>query len=45
MRWLRQSIETSKILALPMTEDRYLKHTVELSLDYYRAIMAGGGGQ
>lgn len=31
-----------KILRLPLTEDNYLKHTVELSLGYYRDIMAGG---
>ncbi|KAK0124253.1 hypothetical protein ONS95_009226 [Cadophora gregata] len=29
-----------KILRLPLTEDRYLKHTVELSLEYYRGVMA-----
>ncbi|KAH9216461.1 nuclear protein 96-domain-containing protein [Leptodontidium sp. 2 PMI_412] len=28
-----------KILRLPLTEDRYLKHTVELSLEYYRGVM------
>ncbi|CZS94505.1 related to Nup98-Nup96 precursor [Rhynchosporium graminicola] len=30
----------SKILRLPLTEDKYLKHTVELSLEYYRGVMA-----
>ncbi|KAH7342990.1 putative nucleoporin [Rhexocercosporidium sp. MPI-PUGE-AT-0058] len=29
-----------KILSLPLTEDRYLKHTVELSLQYYKGVMA-----
>ncbi|KAG4431800.1 hypothetical protein IFR05_012721 [Cadophora sp. M221] len=32
-----------KILRLPLTEDRYLKHTVELSLEYYRAVMVAAG--
>jgi nuclear pore complex protein Nup98-Nup96 len=32
----------SKVLRLPLTEDTYLKHTVELSLGYYRDVMAGG---
>lgn len=31
-----------KVLGLPMTEDRTLKHTVDLSVGYYRALMAGG---
>ncbi|KAF8866856.1 hypothetical protein BDZ45DRAFT_667523 [Acephala macrosclerotiorum] len=29
-----------KVLHLPLTEDKYLTHTVELSLEYYRALMA-----
>ncbi|KAL2075325.1 hypothetical protein VTL71DRAFT_268 [Oculimacula yallundae] len=29
-----------EILRLPLTEDKYLKHTVELSLEYYRGVMA-----
>jgi nuclear pore complex protein Nup98-Nup96 len=29
-----------KVLRLPLTEDKYLKHTVELSLEYYRGVMA-----
>ncbi|KUJ21806.1 uncharacterized protein LY89DRAFT_681200 [Mollisia scopiformis] len=28
-----------KILRLPLTEDKFLKHTVELSLEYYRGLM------
>jgi len=35
--------EKAKILSLPLTEDKYLKHTVELSLGYYRDVMAAGG--
>jgi nuclear pore complex protein Nup98-Nup96 len=29
-----------KVLRLPLTEDKYLKHTIELSLEYYRGVMA-----
>lgn len=32
----------SRILRLPLTEDKYLKHTIDLSLDFYKGIMAGG---
>ncbi|KAN0106399.1 Nuclear protein 96 domain containing protein [Hyaloscypha variabilis] len=32
--------ELHKVLRLPLTEDKYLKHTVELSLEYYRGVMA-----
>ncbi|KAI9678795.1 MAG: hypothetical protein M1817_005853 [Caeruleum heppii] len=35
------AVEPNKILSLPLTEDAYLQHTVELSLHYYRALMAG----
>ena len=38
---LKQAPDHSKILRLPMTEDRYLKHTADLSLDYYRTVLAG----
>lgn len=31
----------SKVLGLPLTEDRQLKHTVDLSLNYYRTVMMG----
>jgi len=31
-----------KVLRLPLTEDKVLKHTVELSMDYYRSVLAGG---
>ncbi|KAH8812039.1 putative nucleoporin [Xylogone sp. PMI_703] len=33
-----------KVLRLPLTEDKYLQHTVELSLEYYRNVMAGVKG-
>ncbi|KAF4637950.1 hypothetical protein G7Y89_g131 [Cudoniella acicularis] len=29
-----------RILRLPLTEDNYLKHTVDLSLEYYKSAMA-----
>lgn len=38
-----QATDKAKILNLPLTEDVCLKHTRELSLGYYRALMAGGG--
>ena len=38
----RQGIEGARVLQLPLTEDVYLKHTMELSLQYYKAVMAGG---
>lgn len=31
--------DIAKVLKLPLTEDKYLKHSVELSLQYYRGIM------
>jgi len=34
--------QKAKILTLPLTEDNYLKHTIELSLGYYKRVMAGG---
>ena len=36
---LLQHADRSKILKLPLTEDRWLKHTRELSLGYYRAVL------
>ena len=39
---LKQKNELPKVLRLPLTEDNYLKHTVDLSLGYYRDVMAGG---
>lgn len=36
-----QALDHSKVLRLPMTEDRYLKHTADLSLDYYRTVLTG----
>ena len=38
----QQKTDLSKVLGLPLTEDKYLKHTVDLSLEYYRDVMAGG---
>ena len=37
-----QSSDLSQVLQLPLTEDMYLKHSVNLSFDYYRTLMAGG---
>jgi nuclear pore complex protein Nup98-Nup96 len=37
-----QSSDLSRVLQLPLTEDMYLKHSVNLSFDYYRTLMAGG---
>ncbi|KAI9700010.1 MAG: Nuclear pore complex protein Nup98-Nup96 [Candelina mexicana] len=34
--------EGAKVLQLPLTEDTYLKHTIDLSVGYYRALLAGG---
>lgn len=36
-----KALDHSKILRLPLTEDRYLKHTADLSLDYYRNLLMG----
>lgn len=36
-----QGVDKAKMLGLPLTEDAYLKHTRELSLGYYRALMVG----
>lgn len=33
--------DQSRVLRLPLTEDKYLKHTADLSLEYYRGILAG----
>ncbi len=37
-----QSVETAALLRLPLTEDAYLKHTRDLSVNYYRAVLAAG---
>lgn len=37
-----QGHDQSRVLRLPLTEDRYLKHTTDLSLQYYRGVLAGG---
>jgi len=31
-----------RVLRLPLTEDKHLQHTVDLSLNYYRTAMAVG---
>lgn len=33
-------MEGARVLDLPLTADAYLKHTMELSLQYYKAVMA-----
>ena len=35
-------MEGAKVLQLPLSEDAYLKHTMDLSLQYYKAVMTGG---
>ncbi len=37
-----QNKDLSRVLRLPLTEDKYLKHTTDLSLVYFKGIMAGG---
>ena len=37
-----QNKDLSRVLRLPLTEDKYLKHAADLSLSYYKSIMAGG---
>ncbi|KAF2104111.1 hypothetical protein NA57DRAFT_50958 [Rhizodiscina lignyota] len=37
-----EAVPTLKLLDIPLTEDVYLKHIRELTLGYYRALMAGG---
>ncbi len=39
---LPQGIEGARVLQLPLAEDGYLRHTMELSLQYYKAVMAAG---
>jgi nuclear pore complex protein Nup98-Nup96 len=36
----KQKADLPKILRLPLTEDNYLRHTVDLSLEYYRSAIA-----
>lgn len=38
----QQAADDARVLQLPLTEDGYLNHTLDLSLQYYRAVMAGG---
>lgn len=37
-----QRSDINKVLRLPLTEDNYVKHTVDLSLEYYRDLMTAG---
>jgi nuclear pore complex protein Nup98-Nup96 len=37
-----QGHDQSRVLRLPLTEDKYLKHTADLSVEYYRGVLAGG---
>jgi len=37
-----QKPDLPKILKLPLTEDKYLKHTCDLSLGYYKSVMSSG---
>ncbi|KAL3423762.1 nucleoporin autopeptidase [Phlyctema vagabunda] len=37
-----QNNELSRVLQLPLTEDRYLRHTVDISIDYYKSVMVAG---
>jgi nuclear pore complex protein Nup98-Nup96 len=39
MLTLSQNLERAKALRLPLTEDLWLRHTSELSVQYYRAVM------
>ncbi|KAF2178380.1 hypothetical protein K469DRAFT_600109 [Zopfia rhizophila CBS 207.26] len=38
---LLQHENKARVLKLPLTEDRWLRHTRELSMGYYRAVIAG----
>ncbi|KAF2400747.1 hypothetical protein EJ06DRAFT_581814 [Trichodelitschia bisporula] len=35
-----KAADKARLLRIPLTEDSYLKHSLELSVDYYRAVMA-----
>ncbi|KAJ2906470.1 nucleoporin autopeptidase [Zalerion maritima] len=37
-----QNQDISRVLGLPLAEDGYLKHSMDLSLAYYKELMAGG---
>ncbi|MCJ1432977.1 Nuclear pore complex protein Nup98-Nup96 [Xylographa pallens] len=37
-----KTLDSSRVLRLPLTGDEHLKHTIGLSLDYYKALMAHG---
>lgn len=37
-----QGIETWRVLQLPLASDAYLAHTLEMGMQYYKAVMAGG---
>jgi nuclear pore complex protein Nup98-Nup96 len=36
-----QTNESAKVLRLPLSEDRVLRHTVDISLAYYKSVLAG----
>ncbi|KAL9036045.1 MAG: hypothetical protein Q9214_006308 [Letrouitia sp. 1 TL-2023] len=38
-----QGVDASRVLQLPLTNDAYLRNSIELSLQYYQAVMAGKG--
>ncbi|KAI9814647.1 MAG: Nuclear pore complex protein Nup98-Nup96 [Pycnora praestabilis] len=38
----KNAADAAKVLQLPLTEDAYLRHTMDLSLGYYRSVIAGG---
>lgn len=35
-----KGMQSARILQLPLATDAYLRHTMELSLQYYKAVMA-----
>jgi nuclear pore complex protein Nup98-Nup96 len=38
----RQHMDRSHVLKLPLTEDQWLRHSMDLSVNYYKAVMASG---
>ena len=40
--WVQNGLEARRTMRLPLTEDAKLKQTVDLSVDYYRAVIAAG---
>lgn len=37
-----QHIDRSHVLKLPLTEDQWLRHSIDLSIGYYQAVIASG---